>query len=96
MYRGCSTAQLDLLKVDKQHLIQPCIWYYSGDKNMFDQITCSQKLGNTMVSFDNFWFASAFRGSYDLSTTFSDLELRLMNQFHWIEYAKKSLFKDKI
>lgn len=96
MFRGWSGAQLDMLKVNGKHLAEPCIWDYLGDKNIFDSITCNQSIGNTMVNFEKIWVASAYKGCRSPSTFFVDHELRLQNQYNWLEFARKSHFRDKI
>ena len=90
MYRGWSTADLDKLKVEGEHLIQPCIWSYPGDKNVFEHITNEGQLGNTLVNFNKIWVASAYKGCYHPNNTYVDHELRFMNHNNWIEYVKKS------
>jgi hexosaminidase len=96
MYRGWNPADLDLLKVKNQHLIEPCIWSYPGDKPSFDSITNISNLGNTLVNFPKIWVASAFKGCYNPSSTHVDHELRFSNQSHWVEFVKNCNFKDKI
>ena len=96
MYRGWSTAELDMLKVKNEHLIEPCIWSYPGERDTFDQITSGPQLGSTLVNFPKIWVASAFKGCYQPSSTCIDHELRFLNQSLWVEFAKRCNFKDKI
>ena len=44
MFRGWTIAELDNLRVNKNHIIQPCIWSYSGDKNSFNQIISKEQI----------------------------------------------------
>ena len=96
MFRGWTIAELDNLRVNKNHLIQPCIWSYSGDKNSFNQIVSKEQIQNTLINFEGIWVASAYRGCFCPSNTYIDHELRMLNHFNWIDFYKRCIFKEKI
>lgn len=96
MLRGWDLKKLDVLKIKDKHMVEPCIWSYSGDTNVFQQTVAINQIGNTLVSFDHLWFSSAWRGCFTPDSTFVDHELRLKNQFSWIDFYRKCPFKDKV
>jgi len=96
MFRGWNTADLDLMKINNKHLVQPCIWFYGGNKQVFDQVTSNQYIGSTLVNFQNIWVASAYKGAYSITNTFIDHELHLTNTMNWIDFTQKCHFKEKI
>ena len=77
MFRGWSTSELDMLKVNGQNSFQPCIWSYPGDQGAFQSITSNQMISNTLLNFDKIWFCSAFRGCCKPDSTLVDHVQRL-------------------
>jgi len=73
MFRHWSILELMTLRVNQQHMFQPCVWVYSGSREDFDIIISDTNLNNLCLEFRKIWVSSAFRGAHSPSKTLPDL-----------------------
>jgi hexosaminidase len=70
---------------DGKHVVQPCIWTYSGAAEIFNQTIRPQSFNNLCLEFRSVWAASCFRGTYSPSQTLVDFQERLYNHKLWLD-----------